>query len=145
MIPPAVSRESVAGRLARSAWRAVVSAARARHSSVFSHVQHGAIWLTVKVAKLQDARALARATARILPPLSVQSAQDLYGDLSNVGTCLSRALTVASRLPHAEVALGFDPSRAPHFRPHAWVIFQGQPLIATDFCPTILSTIPIGS
>ena len=144
MMPPASPSDGLPRRALRSAWRACRAAKDASASSMLEHLHHGAVWFTVKVAKLDHAKAVARAGAALLPPLSMQSARVVFDDLGTVGTCLSRSLTLASRLPNAEVAFGFDPARAPNFRPHAWVVVDGSALVAHDRCPTVLTTIRVG-
>ena len=143
MKPPAPPADSLATRVMRSAWRTVRAAIEAKHTSALAHAQHGAVWLAVKVAKLDHAKTVALYTSKILPPLSVESARVHAFELATVGTCLSRALTIASRVPGAEVAFGFDPARAPNCRPHAWVVVDGQELVANDGCPTVLTTIRV--
>lgn len=143
MKPPAPPADALARRLVRSAWRSFGGALGAKRSSLLEHAHHGAVWLTVKVAKLEHAKAVARMGARFVPALDADTARALFDDLRPVGTCLSRALTIASRLPNAEVAFGFDPRRAPNFRPHAWVLHAGAELIAGDACPTTLTTIRV--
>jgi hypothetical protein len=48
--------------------------------------------------------------------------------LRGTGTCLSRALVVAARTPHACVVIGADPRRSARFAAHAWVEVQGTRL-----------------
>ncbi len=143
MRPPAPPTDALATRLVRSAWRSLRGAFRSKNSTTFEHLHHGAVWLVVKVAKLDQAKAVARFGARFVPPLDAATARVVFDDLRSVGTCLSRALTIASRLHGAEVAFGFDPARAPNFRPHAWVMLEGAELVAGDGCPTTLTTIRI--
>jgi hypothetical protein len=143
MKPPAPPSDPLPIRLARSAWRSLRRAAKAEHSSALEHVHHGAVWLAVKVGTLDQAKRIARAGAMVVPTLSMHSAKMLFADLRPVGTCLSRSLTIASRLPESEVAFGFDPARAPHFRPHAWVVIGGEELIPGDGCTTTLTTVRV--
>jgi hypothetical protein len=46
--------------------------------------------------------------------------------LARTGSCLSRSLTVASRLPGAEVVIGADPRWSGAFTAHAWVEWKDQ-------------------
>ncbi len=46
-------------------------------------------------------------------------------ELEGRGTCLTRALAVASRLPGSEVVLGTDAPGSLDFTAHAWVEHQG--------------------
>jgi hypothetical protein len=143
MKPLAPPADAIATRLARSALRSLRGALRSKDATLFEHAHHGAVWLAVKVAKLEHAKAVARAGARFVSPLDAERARILFDDLRPIGTCLSRSLTIASRLAGAEVAFGFDPGRAPNFRPHAWVMLAGQELVSGDGCPTTLTTIRV--
>lgn len=44
--------------------------------------------------------------------------------LAQRGTCLSRSLAIAARLPGAEVVIGADPRWSGTFTAHAWVEWQ---------------------
>jgi hypothetical protein len=145
MKPPAPPADGLGTRLARSAWRSMRGAIDAQRSTALEHAHHGAVWLAVKVAKLEHAKLVARIGARVVPELDMHSARILFEELRPVGTCLSRSLAIASRLPGAEVAFGFDPARAPNFRPHAWVVVAGEALVAADACPTTLTTVRIAA
>ncbi len=143
MIPPARSEGFLAGRIARSAFRALCGSLAATTSGPAEHAHHGAVWLAVKLGTLEHGKIAARFGARLLPPLSLHSARLLSVDLRPVGTCLSRSLTVASRVRGGAVALGFDPDRAPNFRPHAWLVVDGIPVIESDACPTTFTTVRV--
>jgi hypothetical protein len=55
-------------------------------------------------------------------------------ELRAAGTCLSRAIAIAARLPDAKVVIGVDPSvetALPLFA-HAWVEIGGIPLVPSD-------------
>lgn len=74
--------------------------------------------------------------ARALPPFaSLEEARRVANALDAHGTCLSRAMTVASRLRNAEVVIGVDPNSPRDPSPlgaHAWVVVDGVPLRASD-------------
>ena len=63
---------------------------------------------------------------------NLTEAQRAATDLDRWGTCLSRALTVAARLPGAEVVIGVDPAAASPLYAHAWVELAGAPLRRDD-------------
>jgi hypothetical protein len=46
--------------------------------------------------------------------------------LARTGSCLSRSLAVASRLPGAEVVIGADPRWSAKFTAHAWVEWKDE-------------------
>jgi hypothetical protein len=80
------------------------------------------------------AKHVVETVARWLPPFDkVEVARLAIDELGGRGTCLSRALTIAARLPGAEIVVAVDP--APGARPlggHAWVEYNGMPLRSFD-------------
>ena len=72
-----------------------------------------------------DAKRIVDAIGRLLPPLSPGNAMRVAQALEGRGTCLTRAIAVASRLPGAEVVLGTDGPRDGDFSAHAWVEYDG--------------------
>jgi hypothetical protein len=68
----------------------------------------------------------------MLPTLSLDEARLLAGDLDGSGTCLSRALAVASRVNGAKVAIGVRYAAGAALSAHAWVVWGGVPLRAAD-------------
>jgi hypothetical protein len=72
-----------------------------------------------------DAKRLVDAFGRLLPPLSPSRAMRVARTLEGSGTCLTRALAVASRLRGSEVVLGGDGSAGASFSAHAWVERDG--------------------
>ncbi len=99
--------------------------------------------------RLHALHAVARVALRLRPPLrakaivdrvgrhfvpfrDVSEAKDAASLLDGHGTCLSRALTVAARLPDAEVVIGVDPQAAEPLYAHAWVEIGGDPLRKED-------------
>jgi hypothetical protein len=81
----------------------------------------------VRLRPPERARGLVCAVARLLPALpDLESADAAVDALGDAGTCLSRSLTVAARLPGAEVVIATtDPSAGP-FGAHAWVEACGR-------------------
>jgi hypothetical protein len=61
------------------------------------------------------------AVGRRLPPLTVGEAMKAAQELEGVGSCLTRALTIAARLPGSQIVLGTDGPTEGVFRAHAWV------------------------
>jgi Transglutaminase-like superfamily len=79
------------------------------------------------------AKRIVDAMGRLLPPLSVDEAIRVAYALEGAGTCLTRALTLAARLPGSSVVIGADgPGSAEHrFAAHAWVETGGRVVSAT--------------
>jgi hypothetical protein len=96
-----------------------------------------ALNLTALVAlaflKPKDARGLiGHLGARLPRRLDEGQARDAVGRLKPLGTCLSRSLAIAARLPNAEVVIGVRKEGAGDVRAHAWVELDGKPLIADE-------------
>ena len=73
------------------------------------------------------AKRIVDAVGRLLPPLAVGEVSRVAQELEGRGTCLTRALVVASQLPHAEVVLGTDGDVGGRgFSAHAWVEHRGE-------------------
>ena len=80
----------------------------------------------VRLTSPRRAKSLADRVAAMLPPLrGLADAKIAMKVLGNSGTCLTRALAVASRLPGAEIVIGVDPTVKPIPAAHAWVEFRG--------------------
>jgi hypothetical protein len=92
--------------------------------------------VAVRLASPLQAKSVSDALAAMLPPLrGAAEAEIAMKGLGDSGTCLTRALAVASRLPGAEIVIGVDPSRRPISSAHAWVEFKGRKI----------ETVPIGT
>src|SRR5215472_15366680 len=64
--------------------------------------------------------------ARLLPPVYDELvARELAELLDRSGTCLSRAITLAARMPKAEVVIGVNPGAPRPYFAHAWVEVGG--------------------
>lgn len=79
------------------------------------------------------AKRLIDGAGRLMSPFETPAeARRAADSLEGQGTCLSRALTVAARLPDSEVVIGVDPSTGSSLYAHAWVEFGGCPLRQND-------------
>jgi hypothetical protein len=77
------------------------------------------------------AKRVVDAVGRLLPPLSLGEAMKAAQELEGSGTCLSRALTIAARLPGSQVVIGSDGRSEGAFQAHAWVERDGTVISAT--------------
>ncbi len=145
MRPPPSSGDPLVVRVVRAALRVATTGFRARESGALEHAHHAAVWVAVRAGDVERAKAVAIHGARLVPDLDASSARRMLHELARVGTCLSRSLAVAARLPRSEVAFGFDPADAPHFRPHAWVLVDGTPLVPHDARATTLTQLRVRS
>jgi hypothetical protein len=75
---------------------------------------------------------LVRLGACFTPLETPRQAQCLARRLSAHGTCLSRSLTIAARMPIADVVIGVQPRTGAHLLAHAWVEVAGVPLDASQ-------------
>jgi Transglutaminase-like superfamily len=72
------------------------------------------------------AKRIVDAIACLWPPLSVGEAMRTAQEIESAGgTCLTRALAVAARVPGAHVVLGSDAPGGRPFAAHAWVERDG--------------------
>jgi hypothetical protein len=78
-----------------------------------------------------QARRIVDKVGRLLPPLSLGEAMRIAQEIEGAGTCLTRALTVAARLPGSEVVIGADGGSKRPFSAHAWVERDGTIVSAT--------------
>ncbi len=86
---------------------------------------HTVARVAVRLRPPLEAKRIVDAFGQLLPPLSPGKAMRVAHDLEGRGTCLTRALAVASRLRGSEVVLGTDGPVAPRFSAHAWVEHHG--------------------
>jgi hypothetical protein len=89
---------------------------------------HGAIRIALMAQNPLGARKTARMLGRFLRPYASVSEAQLEARRLSGGTCLSRALTIAARLPDAEVVIAVNPRVSAHCFAHAWVEVGGTPL-----------------
>jgi hypothetical protein len=85
--------------------------------------------VVLRVRPLPQARRVVQAAARFFRPLSDAEARDVARRLKRRGTCLSRALTIAARVPGAEIVIGRNEGR--RFSAHAWVE-RGDEVLTED-------------
>jgi hypothetical protein len=78
-----------------------------------------------------EAKRVVDSLGRRLPPISAQSARRSAARLGRWGTCLSRSMALASRLPGAEVVIGVDLAPGHGLKAHAWVELGGELVSAT--------------
>jgi hypothetical protein len=71
-------------------------------------------------------RYVSRFARRLRPLEDLQQARRFQRALGRSGSCLSRALAVAARVPGAEVVIGVDPWGSSTTRAHAWVELDGE-------------------
>ena len=72
------------------------------------------------------AKRLVDALGAMMPRLSADRAMYVAASLEGTGTCLTRALTVAARLPGSQVIIGSDGLSGGRFGAHAWVELDGR-------------------
>ena len=71
------------------------------------------------------AKRLVDTLGHLLRPLDSREAMRDARKLEGSGTCLTRALTIAARLPGSEVVIGTNGLPASAFSAHAWVVHNG--------------------
>lgn len=64
--------------------------------------------------------------------LDVPAARHVAAMLEPHGTCLTRAVAIAGRLPQACIVVGTRPQAGRPFHAHAWVEVSGHPLRSWD-------------
>jgi len=103
---------------------------------LFAHGLHTAARLALLVATPLTAKRLVDGLGRRLPPYPESGAAAAAAHLlRGSGACLSRALTIAARLPRSEVVFGVDPRGSAGLAAHAWVELEGgqvEGLVAGD-------------
>jgi hypothetical protein len=98
-----------------------------------THAVHMVAWLALRLQNpLAARRTTARIGARIRPFENLQEARSAAARLSRSGSCLSRALAIAARLPGSAVVIGVDPRWSSRLAAHAWVEFGGEPIDPTQ-------------
>jgi hypothetical protein len=98
-----------------------------------TRILHAVAVLAVRTRPPLAAKRIVDALGRALPALSLGDAMRTAQELEGSGTCLTRALAIAARLPGSEVVIGSDgPSRGTRpFGAHAWVEREGTIVSAT--------------
>ncbi|HRG99618.1 MAG TPA: lasso peptide biosynthesis B2 protein [Polyangiaceae bacterium] len=96
---------------------------------VATRVLHLVARASVRLLAPRTAHRVVRAVGRALPALDASDVARVAAGLAGRGTCLSRALTLAARLPGAEVVIGARrPGLDGAFTAHAWLERDGAPL-----------------
>ncbi len=94
------------------------------------HALNLAALVALAFMRPRDAHELiGRLGARLPHRLDEAAARDAVARLKPVGTCLSRSLAIAARLPNAEVVIGVRTEGVGAVRAHAWVELRGKPLV----------------
>jgi hypothetical protein len=91
-----------------------------------THGLHLLIRVALRVVSPMRVRHFAERVGSLMPRLSREEARRVGRKLGSRGTCLSRALTVAARVPGAEVVIAGTQDRP--FKAHAWVEYAGESL-----------------
>ena len=97
---------------------------------MLSSLLHGFAFLSVKLLPPIRAHRALCVVAAALPRLSREESARVLVRLQG-GTCLTRSMTVAARLPGASVVIGV-PRPGDEFEAHAWVEQEGRPLLPSD-------------
>jgi hypothetical protein len=88
------------------------------------HLLHAAAWMAIHLWSPPEAKRRVDAIASLLPPLKLAQARDVARCLRS-GTCLSRSIALAARLPRAEVVIGARRKPGEPVIAHAWVECDG--------------------
>lgn len=98
------------------------------------HALNLAALVALTCLKPRDARSLVERLGKAMPDrLDRSDAAEAVVRLKPLGTCLSRSLAIASRLPEAQVVIGVrKEGLLGDVRAHAWVEHLGRPLVASE-------------
>ena len=96
-----------------------------------NYLLHALARVTLRVMTPLRAKRMVDAAGRALRALSPDEALRVASRLEGHGTCLSRSLTLAARLPCSEVVIGGSFAPGQRFAAHAWVERDGQAISAT--------------
>jgi Transglutaminase-like superfamily len=92
-----------------------------------TYALHAIAWLTLRVQPPRSALRTVGRIARVARPfVDVEEARLAAKLLSKHGTCLSRSVTIAARLPGSQVVIGVDPRWTGRLSAHAWVELGGE-------------------
>src|SRR5882762_6083138 len=94
------------------------------------HLLNLTAFLALGVFRPRQARRLIERLASLPRSIDEETARDAVERLKPLGTCLSRSLAIAARLPRAEVVIGVrKDEHQGDVRAHAWVELEGRPLV----------------
>lgn len=96
-----------------------------------AHLLHVVAVAGVACSSPARARAAVGFFARHLRPLDVGASRHVAALLEPMGSCLTRALVVASRLPNSAIVIGIE-RESDRLDAHAWVEVDGTPLRQSD-------------
>jgi hypothetical protein len=103
---------------------------------------HGLARISLRALPPGRAFEVVRAVARLLPAIERDEAAAVMADeLAGSGTCLSRAIAVASRVRGGSVAIGVSHRPPAPFRAHAWVLRMGRPVRESDRYGDVIAVI----
>jgi hypothetical protein len=100
---------------------------------------HAVAWGLLKAYPPSRAHAiLMRVGAHLRPIETADEARRVSRVIGRFGTCLSRSLAVAARLPVAEVVIGVAPRQNAPLFAHAWVEIDGTPLDPAEVAGSVI-------
>jgi hypothetical protein len=82
---------------------------------------------------------LLRIGARFPPIETADEARRTLRFLARYGTCLTRSLAVAARIPRADVVIGVAPRKDAPLFAHAWVEMDGMAVDPADVAGAIIA------
>ncbi len=117
---------------------------------------HVASRLALRLLRPRQAFRVVAALGRLVPSLDRTEAEAYAVNLSGRGSCLSRSVAVAARLPGAKVMIGVAPvgygavraalygaRRGEVLKAHAWVEVDGRPLAGQRPLGKVLATLEV--
>lgn len=97
------------------------------------HSLHAVTRILLRVCSPALTHAIVTRIGRLLPPRDQPSEiARATTRLQGRGTCLTRALTLAARIPDAEVVIGVQPRRGQRLLAHAWLERRGAAIDPLD-------------
>jgi hypothetical protein len=99
--------------------------------STADRLLHVAARIAIRVWPPLEAKRRLHALGSLLGPVDLDEAESALGRLRG-GSCLSRALATASRIPGSEVVIGTRRTPGLPLRAHAWIEVKGRCIGLTD-------------
>jgi hypothetical protein len=96
-----------------------------------NHLLHALARVALRVTTPLRAKRMVDTVGQLFRSLSSEEAARVASRLEGHGSCLSRSLTLASRLPDSEVVIGGSLAPGQRFSAHAWVERDGAAISAT--------------
>jgi hypothetical protein len=97
---------------------------------------HLAARLALRVCSPLTAKSHVDALGALLPPMDIEQAEQAALHLRG-GTCLSRSLALAARLPGAAVIIGLRHTAGAPLDAHAWIEIDGRTIGRGDPRPEL--------